>query len=524
MTWRQTYEELTARTRAGLTPQDLDRLADALFWLDQPDASVAARREAYAAHVGAGAAEAAALAAWRLFYDHFLVGETAVANGWLGRSRRHAETGGARATGWVAVAETDRALAEGEAGAALAHARRALRAARVLADDDLLAMALQATGRALCAVGDVDEGMALLDEAMVAVVNREIDPLYTGWVFCNLLSTCHDLADLDRAAQWSDAAMRWCGGLWEGRMYPGLCRVYSVELSCLRGDWDTAAADARRACAELDTYDPRYAGEAYYLVGEIKRLTGDLDGAEESFVRAHQLGRAPQPGLALVRVAQGRHAAAATALRLALTPGPASPLRRAQLLAARVEAELRLGEPAEAQRSADELVTLADASPNPYLGAIAGAAEGQVLLARGEATAALPPLRAACATCQRLGLAYDAARTQVLIGTAARAAGDEDTAVLELRAARMTFGRLGARPDGERVDALLAGEPGPTPLTAREVEVLRLVAQGRTNREIGAALLVSEHTVARHLSNTFAKVGATSRAAATAYAYERGLI
>lgn len=524
MTWRETYEELTAQDRALLPPRDLDRLADALFWLDRPDASVAARREAYTAHVGAGATEAAALAAWRLFYDHFLVGETAVAGGWLERARRHADAAGTRATGWVAVAETDCALAEGEAHAALAHARRALQAAHRLTDHDLLAMALQATGRALCAVGDVGEGMVLLDEAMVAVVNREIDALYTGWVYCNLLSTCHDLADLDRAAQWSDAAMRWCDGLWEGRMYPGLCRVYSVELSCLRGDWGTAAADARRACDELDAHDPRYAGEAYYLVGEIDRLTGDLGGAEEAFVQAHQLGRAPQPGLALVRLAQGREVAAAGALRLALAPGPSSPLRRAQLLAARLEVELRVGEPAGAREAADELVALANASPNPYLGAIAAAAEGQVLLADGEATAALPPLRAACTTCQRLGLPYDAARTQVLVGTAARAAGDEDTAVLELRAARTTFRRLGARPDRERVDALLAGEPDPTPLTEREVEVLRLVARGCTNREIGAELLVSEHTVARHLSNTFAKVGATSRAAATAYAYERGLI
>jgi DNA-binding NarL/FixJ family response regulator len=523
--WRETYERLVAREPTSLTGQELDLLADALFWLDRPDRSAAARREAYAAHLAAGAIDDAALAAWRLFYDHFLVGETAVASGWLERARGHVGAADSSlVAAWVAVAEADCRMAEGDPRAALRHARRALETARSAGDDDLLAMGLQATGRALCEAGRLREGMALLDEAMVAVVHGEVGALFTGWVFCNLLSTCHDVADLDRATQWSDAAMRWCDGLWEGRMYPGLCRVYAVELSCLRGAWDSAAVDARRACVELVAHDPRYAGEAFYLVGEMCRLTGDLDGAEEAFTQAHRLGRVPQPGLALVRLAQGRSTAAVRALRLERGSGPTSPLRRVQLLAAQIEAELRVGETARARDAAHVLAGVARTSPNPFLSAIAAAAEGRVLLAEGDPPAAIARLRAACAACQELGLPYEAARTQVVIGTATREAGDEDTARLELGAALATFVRLGARLDAQRVEALVDLDRQPTPLTEREVEVLRLVARGCTNREVGAELFLSEHTVARHLSNTFAKVGATSRAAATAYAYEHGLI
>lgn len=524
-TWRETYERLTARDASGLTGRDHDRLADALYWLDRPDRSAAARRDAYAAHLAAGAIDDAALAAWRLFYDHFLVGESAVAAGWLERARRHVATApGAVPAGWVAVAEADCEMAQDDPSAALPHARRALEIGRGAADDDLVAMALQTTGRVLCAAGRLDDGMALLDEAMVAVVNSEVDPMFTGWVFCNLLSTCHDLADLSRAAQWSDAAMRWCDGLWEGRLYPGICRVHSVELSCLRGAWETAATDAQRACDDLVAHDPRYAGEAFYLVGEMCRLTGDLDGAEEVFTQAHQLGRLPQPGLALVRLAQGRSTAAVKALRIAREAGPSSPLRRAQLLAAHTEAELEVGETGRARGVTDELVAVARASPNPYLAAIAAAAEGRVLLAEGDAGVALGRLRGACTTFQQLGLPYEAARAQVVIGTATRRAGDDDTATLELGAALATFRRLDARLDAEAVEALLDRDRAPNPLTEREVQVLRLVARGCTNREIGAELFVSEHTVARHLSNTFAKIGAASRAAATAYAYEHGLI
>jgi DNA-binding NarL/FixJ family response regulator len=271
-------------------------------------------------------------------------------------------------------------------------------------------------------------------------------------VYCNVLSTCHDLADLRRAGEWNDAAMRWCDQLRDGAFYPGICRLHVVELACLRGAWQTAEAEARRACGELTAHDPRFAGEAYYLAGEMRRLVGDLDGAQEAFTQAHHLGRLPQPGLARVRLAQGRPEAAAKALRRALDSGPSSPRGRAQLLAAGVEAELGIDDLRAARAAAGELAAIAASVEGPFLAAMAAAAEGEILLAEGD-------VEAATAT-----------------------------------------------------------------LTPRELEVLRRVATGETNRQIAVALYVSEHTVARHVSNTLAKLGVSSRAAATAYAFRYGLV
>lgn len=523
--WGAVFDTLSARHPADLTPDERDLLADALFWLDRPLESAHARQDAYTAHIVAGSAGKAALSAWRLFYDHVLVGESAVASGWLERARSHVTADDEIEAGWVAIAEADCQLAAGDATEGRRHAKHALQIGRHAADPDLVAMALQADGRALCQLGRSEEGVARFDEAMVSVVNGELAPLFTGWVFCNVLSACYGLADLSRAAEWSDEAMRWCDSLRDGLMYPGLCRVYSVELACLRGAWTVAGSDARRACEELMAHDPRYAGQAFYLVGEMCRLSGDLDGAQEAFTRAHQLGFSPQPGLALVRLTQDRPAAAANALRLALRPGPAEPLPRAHLLAALVEAEISCGDASAARIAADELTAVAVQRPSPYLVAMAKVADGRAHLAMDDPSLALTPLRDACRSFQELGLPYELARAQAMIGLAARAAGDDDSAELELASALTGFERLGARLDAERVRSLLGGhKQSDTPLTTREIEVLRLVAEGGTNKEIGAALFVSEHTVARHLSNSFTKIGVTSRAAATAYAYEHALI
>jgi tetratricopeptide (TPR) repeat protein len=381
-----------------------------------------------------------ARAAWQLFYDHFLVGDTAVAGGWLERARHHAgQAASVVETGFVAVADADRAAAAGDLEAAVDHGQRALDAGRAAGSPDLTAMALQTQGRMLVAVGRSDEGMAMLDEAMLAAVNGELAPLFTGWVYCNVLSTCHDLADLRRAGEWNDAAMRWCDQLRDGAFYPGICRLHVVELACLRGAWQTAEAEARRACGELTAHDPRFAGEAYYLAGEMRRLVGDLDGAQEAFTQAHQLGRLPQPGLARVRLAQGRPEAAAKALRRALDPGPSSSRSRAQLLAARVEAELGVDDRRAARAAAGELASIAASVEGPFLAAMAAAAEGAILLAEGDVDAALVRSRHALTVFRQLQLPYEAALAQVCLGRVARGAGDEDSAALELRAALAAF-------------------------------------------------------------------------------------
>ncbi len=522
--WRAIHDDLARRDPASLGAAELDELAESLFWLDRPLESIAVLGKAFGAHVAAGDHAGAALAAWQLFYDHALVGETALANGWLERARRHAgRAPGPVAGGFLAVAEADLAAWAGAPEEAAGHAGRALEVGRATGDANLQAMALQARGRALVSCGRLDEGLAALDEAMVAVVNGELAPLFTGWVFCNALSACHDLADLDRAVQWSEAAMRWCDGLVEGRLYHGTCRLHVVELASLRGAWGTAVAWARQACEELTSHDPRYAGEAHYLVGELHRLTGALDLAEEAYARAHELGRLPQPGLARVRVAQGRLDAAVTSLQLALDPPPPMPLRRVELLAALADAHLEAGDVDAGGVVAATMADAAGPTPSRYLEALVLLTRAQVLLARGDGTGACRSAGEAAERLQGLGLRYDLARARVVRGTAARLVDEGDTAHLELTAALATFRDLGAEPDEARVAALL-GAPSSAPLTAREAEVLRHVARGQTNRAIAEALFLSEHTVARHLANIYTKLGVGSRAAATAFAYEHALL
>jgi DNA-binding NarL/FixJ family response regulator len=507
---------------ATLSGAQLDELADACFWLDRPDESTVRRAQAHRAHAAAGDAERAALSAWRAFYDHYLVGELVVAAGWLERARSCAgRATDARAAGWVAIADADLALAHGTPDVACRLACDARAVAEAVGDADLAAMAGQAEGRSLVALGRTDAGLARLDAAMVAVVAGELDPTFTGWVFCNVLGTCHDLADLRRASEWTDAALRWCGEQAGGLLYRGLCRLHAVELQCLRGEWAVAARDAQRACDELTAHDPRYAGEAHYLVGEVRRLLGDLEGAVAAFDRAHELGRPPLPGLALVQVARGRAPEALRALQEALDE-PAPLAQRAELLAATVLAARAAVDGSSAAAAAEQLRALALASGSELVAAAALAAEGAVLLAADDAAAAAR-LRAAWEACTRLGLVGRAAHVQVDLAAAVRRTGDDDAADRALRSALATFERLGATREVDLVAALL-GRPPASPLTARQVDVLRLVARGATNREIGAALFVSEHTVARHLANVFARTGTSSRAAATAWAYDHGLV
>jgi ATP/maltotriose-dependent transcriptional regulator MalT len=509
---------------SSLSAAELDTLGESLFWLDRPDDSIAVLGKAFTAHVADGNHAGAAMAAWQLFYDHALVGEMALANGWLERARRHARSlQGSATEGFLAVAESDHATWAGALDDAVTHARRAVELGHAIGSPDLMAMALQATGRALVATGRLEEGISALEEAMVAVINGELSPLFTGWVYCNALSTCHDLADLNRAVQWSEAAIRWCDDLQEGRLYPGICRLHVVELASLRGRWETAAVLAEQARDELATHDPRYAGEAHYLIGELHRMGGDLDLAEEAFTNAHQLGRVPQPGLARVRMAQGRLDAAVKGLQLVLDAEPQAPLRRTELLAALAEAHLATNDVDAATAAAARLTDVAGGVTSDYLRSVALMTEAQVLLARGDASEACRRAGEAVEKLLALGLPYDEARAREVRGMAAQVIGEHDTAELELTAARNTFTALGAEPDARRVTALLGASPS-SPLSARETEVLRLVARGRSNKEIASELFISEHTVARHLSNIFTKLGVGSRSAAAASAYERSLI
>lgn len=526
--WRRRRDELVARS--GLTAGELDELADAWFWLDDPDRSMAVRRDAYRAHLHDGDHAAAAAAAWRLFADHHLVGEAAPASGWLERCRRHvAEGAGPVAEGWLAIAEADHAATAGDDQTALLHAAAAEELGRRSGDADLTAMALQAVGRTRIALGDRTSGLRCLDEAMVAVTNGELDDLFTGWVFCNVVSECYSIGDLRRATEWSDAAMRWCEHLNEGLMYPGLCRIYTVELAYLRGEWDAASQQARRATEELTAFDPRYAGAAFALVGDFHRVRGELDAAESAYERAHALGGDPQPGLALTHLERGEPTAAMGALRSAwTTAAPGAPLPRAQMLGAMADVAIALGDRDALDAVVAEMEAIDGSSGGSLLAAISDSARGIRFLGHGEPQVAVSWLRTAIDTLDRLDFPYEAARCRVRLAEALGAVDDPVGARLELLTAATCFERLGALPDLDRARTRLgsASATGPAaepcPLSPRELDVLRLVAAGRTDTEVAAHLVISRHTVARHVANVRTKLGVGSRAAATALASERG--
>ncbi|GAA4084400.1 helix-turn-helix transcriptional regulator [Streptomyces shaanxiensis] len=535
--WAEAYGLLGGLDPGWLTPDDCAAYADAAWWTSRVDESIVQRMRAYSGYAAQGAARQAGHMAWLLCYEHQLAGRTALAAGWLRRARRHLR-GEPECVEqcYLAWMDAEDAQARGAFDEAMAAARRMAGIARRCGSPDLLAMSAQAQAGVLVSRGRIRDGLDLLDDAMCSAMAGELSSFFTGWTYCLGLQQAMACVDLERAAEWTDAAMRWCASMPDENNYRGLCRVHRVEVLELRGNWTEALTEAERTCAELLPYERRMAAEAVYLIGQILRRRGELAAAEESYDRTHELGRDPQPGLALLRLSQGKADASATALRLALASGSDEPqrggLERCRLLAAQVEVSLALGRTAEARAAAEELRSLAGdwqrrcGSEATLLHASASAACGAVAFAARDLDRALLLLRRALTLWLELRVPYEAAQVRMTLAAADRAAGDGEGARMELRAAEQAFRQLGAVPDARRAAALLADvrRRQPSGLTEREIQVLRLVAAGRTNRAVAAELVISEHTVARHLNNIFAKLDVSSRAAATAYAYRHGLV
>lgn len=523
---RRIIDELAGRALDDLSAEQLDELGEALFWSNEPWRSAEARRTAHQRWVEAGDSERAIRSAWFVFYEHWLVGETAVAAGWLARARRLVDDPRSASAGWLALAEADVAAAGGDADRALADAERATTIGRATADPDLTAMGLQAEGRQLLALDRRAEGLERLDEAMVAVISNELDAVFVGWIYCNLISSCHAVGDLRRANEWCDAAMRWCAELRDGLLYPGLCRVYSAELAQRRGDWAAAERDARQACDDLLAYDQRYAGAAHYVLGDVHRLRGEPAEADRLYRRSHELGHDPQPGMALLRAAEGHLDEALGALRPALLTGrdEAPSLHRLERLLALVDLAERAGDLTTMTAAVDAAGHLAEASGAEIVDALAGAASGRLAVATGDPAGGVNLLRAAVDALADLGLAYDAAGVRLHLAAAARAVGDELTAEIETAAASATFDTLGVPRPAPGPAPAPERQAGANPLSAREVEVLLLVAEGLTNREVADRLTLSEHTVARHLGNIFTKLGVRTRTAAVSSATAAGML
>ena len=523
--WPETYRRLSTQDPAHFRPDELEALADSAWLVCRLSESLAARQQAYASYAEIHDDRSAVRAAWRLFWDHLYNGDKVVALGWLRRAHRHlASVPESAEHGFVALAESELALNRGAGDEAEAHAVRAIEIGERHGTPSVVAFGLTLCGRALIAEGRLEEGCAALDEAMTLVLSGRLDVFFTGAVYCTVIAECREVGDMQRAAQWTDAAQAWCGTLPVVTPFHGICRIHRGEVLGLRGSWTEAENEIHTAAEELAAFKPRSAAEALYALAEIRRRRGDLAAAEHSYLQAHEFGRDPQPGLALVWLARGKITAAAAALRTALADESLSLIRRAHLLAAQVSVTLAAGDQEHAREAAQGLSSIADVLSRPAVVAMAAVARGHVRLASNDAAGAVADLRVASAVWQELQLPYEAAQTHLLIGKAAQAMGDEEGARLEIQTARADFVRLGARRDAHQAAAALRARPDRIAgLTAREAGVLRLVAAGMSNRQIGEALAISEYTVARHLQNIFVKLGVSSRAAATAIAVAQQL-
>lgn len=527
--WGAKFAQLSAADHErGLAVEELEQLALSAYMLGRDDECAAAWMRAHQEYLRRGEIPQAARCAFWQACGPLFRGELAPAMGWIARGRRVLEAVPEDCVeqGWLLVLTALPILFGGDTESAYPHFVRAGEIAERFNDLDLMMFALLGQGMSLILQQHIAEGMSLFDEVMVGVMTGELSPILTGIAYCSMIDKCQAVFDLRRAREWTDALSRWCASQPDMVPYRGNCLIHRCEIFQLQGQWHDALDAAQRACDQLSgpsTWDTL--GLAYYQLGEIQRLRGAFAQAEAAYGTASQAGCDPEPGMSLLRLAQGWDNVAVAGIRRVLAERQDA-IGRSKALPAYIEIMLATKELEAGRKATAELQQIANDFGAPYLHALAAHAMGAVLLAEGNAQAALAKLRSVHIAWRELDAPYQVARVRVLLGCACRALGDDGGAGLEFNAARGLFEELGAIPDLERLSCLLQ-TPAPRRaggLSAREREVLALLAEGKTNRAIAAELFLSEKTVARHVSNIFTKLDLASRTEAAAYAYKHGLL
>ena len=521
--WKIAFERLRSVDRLG--PEDTMALATSAFLAGEADAAIRAWQHGYQERVSDGDPLGAVRCAFWIGLVLSVRGDRAVAAGWVARAQRILETEPADVVerGYLLIHEFYAHLGRGDLVRAEETATRVVHAGRRFGAPDLVAQGLVSMGRVAIYLGRVPEGLALLDEAMVGISAGEVSPVFSGLVYCALIEGCQELADFSRMSSWTQALTQWCEAQPGLVPYTGQCSLHRGQILRLHGAFDEALVEFSRAQHRAETGFRQSGAAAAALTerGDLLRIRGRLADAETAYQNSVELGFDPQPGLAMCWLARGRTAAAVTAIRRLLTETH-GPVRRSRLLPSAVEVLLAAGELDEARRWAEELTGIGSAFGFPAPQAAGAYATAIVAMAANEFEQALDAARDACQLWSGIEAPYDSARARVVVGRALRALGDEATATAELSTARKALVELGAAPAVSEVDRLLDRRL-PGGLTERELEVLRLVAEGRSNPDIARALVLSHKTVARHLSNIFTKLDVSSRTAAAAYAHEHGL-
>jgi DNA-binding CsgD family transcriptional regulator len=523
--WVEACLEYGAADRVmSLTVEDLESWAEAAQVIGRIDEAIAVLARCFELRAEAGDMYEATRATYWLWSAHvFARGEFAIAAGWVARAGSLAEEQGSGEYGWLLIPRAYGCLGRGDYTAAEGLLHRATELGIGRGDTDLITIATTMRGRASLKLGSLESGLALLDQAMVRILSRSTSPRATSVMYCAAIGSCYEVQEIARAAEWSVALDQWLGTLPRlGGAYFGNCRIYRAILMRLRGDWSRAQAELEQACRDLAVDGKLVAGHAWYELGELRRRQGE-PGVEKAFEQATAFGHVAQPGLALYRLSQGNAQAAGAGLHRVLAERERAD-DRLPLLPAVVEVCLAAGQIDEAKGVIAEMESTAQTYPTTAMLAIVDGARGAVALMEDRPAGALARLREASDRWRELDAPFETAQVGVRIGEACRALGDEEGARMEFRAALATFERIGARPDASRVRGLLSGQNAHLAvLSPREIEVLRLIAAGRTNAEIATQLFLSERTIHRHVSNILTKLDVRSRTSAATYAVQHGL-